>query len=133
MHQGYWGETKTLAVLERFSRFGLPLHMSETTLLSGNLMPPEIEDLNDYQVPEWKSTPEGEERQADEVVRALHDAPAAPVSPVRHLLGTDRQRVVAWGTGRPRAGRWHAQARIPCPPAAHQGRVVASQDDCRVR
>ena len=69
MHQGYWGETKTLAVLERFSRFGLPLHMTETTLVSGSLMPPEIEDLNDYQVPEWKSTPEGEERQADEIVR----------------------------------------------------------------
>ena len=32
-------------------------------------MPPEIEDLNDYQVPEWPSTPEGEERQADEIVR----------------------------------------------------------------
>lgn len=69
MHQGYWGEAKTLSVLERFSRFGLPLHMSETTLLSGSLMPPEIEDLNDYQVPEWPSTPEGEERQADEIVR----------------------------------------------------------------
>lgn len=69
MHQGYWGETKTLAVLERFSSFGLPLHMSETTLLSGDLMPPEIEDLNDYQVPEWRSTLEGEARQADEVVR----------------------------------------------------------------
>jgi endo-1,4-beta-xylanase len=69
MHQGYWGEEKTLAVLDRFARFGLPLHMSETTLLSGHLMPPEIEDLNDYQVPEWPSTPEGEARQADEVVR----------------------------------------------------------------
>jgi GH35 family endo-1,4-beta-xylanase len=69
MHQGYWGETKTLAVLERFSRFGLPLHLSETTLLSGDLMPPEIEDLNDYRVAEWRSTPEGEARQADEIVR----------------------------------------------------------------
>jgi GH35 family endo-1,4-beta-xylanase len=69
MHQGYWGEAKTLSVLQRFSRFGLPLHLSETTLLSGRLMPPEIEDLNDYQVAEWPSTPEGEERQADEVVR----------------------------------------------------------------
>lgn len=33
-------------------------------------MPPEIVDLNDYQVDEWPSTPEGEERQAEEV--ALH-------------------------------------------------------------
>ena len=69
MHQGYWGEAKTLSVLERFARFGLPLHMSETSLLSGLLMPPEIVDLNDYQVPEWPSTPDGEERQAEQVVR----------------------------------------------------------------
>jgi GH35 family endo-1,4-beta-xylanase len=69
MHQGYWGEERTLATLERFSRFGLPIHMTETTLLSGDLMPPEIEDLNDYQVPSWPSTPDGEQRQADEIVR----------------------------------------------------------------
>ena len=31
-------------------------------------MPPEIVDLNDYQVSDWPSTPEGEERQAQEVV-----------------------------------------------------------------
>lgn len=69
MHQGYWGEAKTQSVLERFARFGLPLHMSETSLVSGRIMPPEIIDLNDYRVDEWPSTPEGEERQADEVVR----------------------------------------------------------------
>jgi GH35 family endo-1,4-beta-xylanase len=69
MHQGYWGEEKTLATLERFARYGLPIHFTESTLLSGHLMPPEIVDLNDYQVPEWPSTPEGEARQADEIVR----------------------------------------------------------------
>lgn len=69
MHQGYWGEERMLAVLDRFSRYGLPLHITETTLLSGELMPPEIEDLNDYQVPSWPSTPAGEARQADQVVR----------------------------------------------------------------
>jgi hypothetical protein len=31
-------------------------------------MPPEIVDLNDYQVSEWPSTPDGEQRQAQEVV-----------------------------------------------------------------
>ena len=31
-------------------------------------MPPEIVDLNDYQVSEWPSTPEGEARQAEEVI-----------------------------------------------------------------
>ncbi|MCL3777114.1 MULTISPECIES: endo-1,4-beta-xylanase [unclassified Actinomyces] len=69
MHQGYWGEDRTLEVLERFSRFDLPLHLTESTLVSGHLMPPEVVDLNDYQVPEWPSTPEGEARQAEEMVR----------------------------------------------------------------
>ncbi|GGK80899.1 beta-xylanase [Sphaerisporangium melleum] len=69
MHQGYWGEEKTLEVIDRFARYGLPIHFTETTLLSGHLMPPEIVDLNDYQIPEWPSTPEGEARQADEIAR----------------------------------------------------------------
>ncbi|GAB4004146.1 endo-1,4-beta-xylanase [Glycomyces albus] len=69
MHQGYWGEEKTLSVLERFSRYGLPIHFTETTILSGHLMPPEIVDLNDYQIDRWPTTPEGEERQADEIER----------------------------------------------------------------
>ncbi len=69
MHQGYWGEERTGDILERYARFGLPLHWTETTIVSGRLMPPEIVDLNDYQVDDWPSTPDGEERQADEVVR----------------------------------------------------------------
>jgi len=68
MHQGYWGLEKTHDVLERFSRFGLPLHFTEVSLVSGDLMPAEIVDLNDYQVDAWPSTPEGEERQAAEAV-----------------------------------------------------------------
>jgi endo-1,4-beta-xylanase len=68
MHQGYWGSERTLKVLERFERFNLPVHFTENTIVSGHLMPPEIVDLNDYQVSDWPSTPEGEERQAQEVV-----------------------------------------------------------------
>ncbi len=68
MHQGYWGWEKTWGILERFSRFNLPIHFSENTLVSGHLMPSDIIDLNDYQVNDWPSTPEGEERQAQEVV-----------------------------------------------------------------
>jgi endo-1,4-beta-xylanase len=68
MHQGYWGVEKTLKILERFSRFNLPIHFTETTLVSGHLMPPEIVDLNDYQMRDWPSTREGEERQAVEAV-----------------------------------------------------------------
>lgn len=70
MHQGYWGMEKTREILERFSRFNLPLHFTEISLVSGKIMPPEIVDLNDYVVDEWPSTPEGEERQAQEA--ALH-------------------------------------------------------------
>lgn len=69
MHQGYWGEEAMLAMVDRFARFGLPLHLTETTLLSGDLMPSGVIDLNDYQIPFWPSTPEGEARQAEEIVR----------------------------------------------------------------
>ena len=69
MHQGYWGEDAMLAMVDRFARFGLPLHLTESTLLSGHLMPKEIVDLNDYQIPSWPSTVDGEARQADEIVR----------------------------------------------------------------
>jgi endo-1,4-beta-xylanase len=78
MHQGYRGEDEVLAIVERFARFGIPLHMTETTLLSGDLMPPEIVDLNDYVVAEWPSTPEGEARQADEIERHYRSLVAHP-------------------------------------------------------
>lgn len=67
MHQGYWGIEKTQQILSRYTRYGLPIHFTESTLVSGKIMPPEIVDLNDYQVDEWPSTPEGEGRQADQV------------------------------------------------------------------
>ncbi|QAY62435.1 1,4-beta-xylanase [Xylanimonas allomyrinae] len=66
-HQGYWGREKTLRILDRFSRYNIPIHMTETTLLSGEPMPKHIVDLNDWQVASWPSTPEGEQRQADEI------------------------------------------------------------------
>ena len=65
-HQGYMGKERLEEILERFSVFGLPMHFTENTLVSGHLMPPEIVDLNDYQVTDWPTTPEGEERQAGE-------------------------------------------------------------------
>ncbi|MDP4089801.1 MAG: endo-1,4-beta-xylanase [Bacillota bacterium] len=68
MHQGYWGVEKTLEVLERYSHFNLPIHFTENTIVSGKIMPPHIEDLNDYVVDEWPSTPEGEDRQAREII-----------------------------------------------------------------
>jgi endo-1,4-beta-xylanase len=66
-HQGYWGAKKIKEVIERFSRFGLPVHFTENTLLSGMLMPPEIEDLNDYQVESWDTVPFMEIRQQEDL------------------------------------------------------------------
>lgn len=78
-HQGYMGAEKLRQVLRRFEGFGLPLHFTENTLVSGHLMPPHIVDLNDYQVPDWPTTPEGEARQAgemEEMYRLLFDHPS---------------------------------------------------------
>ncbi|MBW4041696.1 MAG: 1,4-beta-xylanase [Acidobacteria bacterium] len=69
MHKGYRGEEAILGVVDRFARFGLPIQMTESTIVSGHLMPSDIEDLNDYRIPSWPSTPEGETRQADEIER----------------------------------------------------------------
>ena len=66
-HQGYWGKEKLEEILDRFSHFGLPIHFTENTIVSGSLIPEYIEDLNDWQVDEWPTTPEGEERQAKEI------------------------------------------------------------------
>jgi len=63
MHAGYWGAEKTLDVLERFSKFGKPLHFTELTILSG-----ELKTDADWQArrENWKSTPEGEQTQAEQ-------------------------------------------------------------------
>lgn len=68
MHKGYWGVEKTLKVLSRFERFGLPIHFTENSFLSGHLVPPEIDDLQDYMVDDWPSTAEGEARQLEQVI-----------------------------------------------------------------
>ncbi len=66
-HQGYMGKEKLEEIIKRFEDFGLPLHFTENTLVSGHIMPSHIVDLNDYQIPEWPTTPEGEKRQAEEM------------------------------------------------------------------
>ncbi len=67
-HQGYMGEEKLQEVLERYEVFRKPMHFTEITLTSGHIMPPEIDDLNDYKVTEWPTTPEFEDRQARQFV-----------------------------------------------------------------
>ena len=91
MHQGFRGEEQLLEVADRFARFGLPLHFTESSLVSGDIMPAHIEDLNDYLVDSWPSTPEGEQRQADEIerlYRALTGHPA--VEAITYWGITDR-------------------------------------------
>ncbi|WP_091027164.1 endo-1,4-beta-xylanase [Glycomyces harbinensis] len=115
MHQGYWGEEKTLSILDRFSRYGLPIHFTETTLLSGHVMPPEIEDLNDYQIDSWPSTPEGEARQADEIERHYRTLVSHPaVEAITYWgmsdggwLGAPGGFVRADGTAKPSYDRLH--------------------------
>ena len=67
-HQGFWGTDKLHEVLDRFASFGMPMHFTENTFVSGDLMPPHIVDLNDWQVPEWPTTPQGEDRQARDLL-----------------------------------------------------------------
>lgn len=91
MHQGFRGEEQLWQIAERFARFGLPLHFTEVSLVSGDLMPPEIDDLNDYVVDTWPSTPEGEQRQADELERLYRTLAAHPaVEAITYWGITDR-------------------------------------------
>lgn len=58
MHGGRWPLRRVWEVCERFGRYGVPLHFTETTLVSG----PKT-------AAGWKTTPAGERRQADDVVK----------------------------------------------------------------
>ncbi len=64
MHGGVWSNATTWEVCERFKRFGVPLHFTELTILSGqNGSEAEMKGKV------WASTPEGEEKQKNDVVR----------------------------------------------------------------
>ena len=78
MHGGGWPARKTWEVCERFAKFGKPLHFTETTLVSG-LQGWELSKKRKDPDFRWISTPEGEERQAKQVVefyRVLFSHPA---------------------------------------------------------
>jgi GH35 family endo-1,4-beta-xylanase len=62
-HGGTWDNAKIWDVCERFARFGVPLHFTETTILSGK------RQWEKERGEPWPSTPEGEAEQAREVVR----------------------------------------------------------------
>lgn len=78
-HQGFWGLDKLHEVLERFESFGMPMHFTENTFVSGDLMPPHIVDLNDWQVPSWPTTSEGEDRQARDLMVMVETLFAHPL------------------------------------------------------
>lgn len=61
MHNGTWPTEKIWEICERFSRFKVPLHFTETTILSG--------ERGWEKRGRWQSTPEGELFQAKEVER----------------------------------------------------------------
>ena len=60
MHGGPWSNARVWEVCERFARFGVPLHFTETTIVSG-----ERAKTGDA----WPSTADGEKRQGEEVER----------------------------------------------------------------
>lgn len=66
-HQGAWSMEKLEEVLFRFEKFNLPIHFTENTMVSGRPVPPEIQDLNDFQYENDASTPEFEEKQKDDM------------------------------------------------------------------
>ena len=78
MHQGYRGDDVIRETVDRFARFGLPIHMTENTILSGHPVPREVTDLNDYRIDDWPSTAEGEARQADELGRHYRNLVSHP-------------------------------------------------------
>jgi endo-1,4-beta-xylanase len=78
-------------MVDRFARYGLPVHLTESSLVSGQLMPNEIVDLNDYVVDSWPSTAEGEARQADEIERHYRSLVGHPsVQAITYWGITDR-------------------------------------------
>ena len=66
MHGGVWPAQKIWEVCERFARFGVPLHFTETTLLSGEQGWELADKRPDFK---WVSTPEGLKRQAEQTER----------------------------------------------------------------
>jgi GH35 family endo-1,4-beta-xylanase len=63
-HRGTWTNQQIWDACERFARFGVPLHFTEMTILSGQ---PGWEGMG--RAEHWPSTEEGEKKQASEVER----------------------------------------------------------------
>ncbi len=64
MHQNVWSNVQIWEVCQRFARFGVPLHFTELTILSGQSGTEAV-----MKGKAWLSTPEGEEKQKNDVLR----------------------------------------------------------------
>ena len=64
MHGGRWPLTKAWQVCETYGRFGLPIHFTELTVLSGRR---KSREAGRARGAGWDSTPEGEKMQGDYV------------------------------------------------------------------
>lgn len=62
MHKELWPLKKAWQVCETYARFGLPLHFTELTILSGRLKARNDNDWHQVHM-DWPTTPEGEEQQ----------------------------------------------------------------------
>jgi len=78
-HTGYHSPETLADFLERFSRFQKPMHFTEITILSGKIAP-QVDDLNDIHWDSWPSTPEGEERQKQQVEEFYSQVYAHPLT-----------------------------------------------------
>jgi GH35 family endo-1,4-beta-xylanase len=64
MHKELWPMDKVWTVCETYARFGLPLHFTELTVLSGRFKDKDDNDWHKVRT-DWDSTPEGEQRQLE--------------------------------------------------------------------
>ena len=63
MHVATWPLEEAWTICERYARYGLPLHFTELTILSGRAKDPRDTDWHRVHA-DWPSTPEAEEAQA---------------------------------------------------------------------
>jgi len=64
MHSEPWSIEKAWQVCESYAKFGLPLHFTELTILSGKLKAKDDYDWHKVRT-DWHSTPEGEKAQLE--------------------------------------------------------------------
>lgn len=78
MHTGTWPLERAWEVCESYARFGLPLHFTELTVLSGRLKAKDDTDWHKRHT-DWKTTPEGEAAQlayGEKLYTLLYSHPA---------------------------------------------------------